>query len=375
MPSRSEKSTKTIVQKRTKSISPDKKLDSNQAVVSPIEHVLHLQRTIGNRAVQHLVESGIFLEKPGKVLPGENSVAVRERIQPHSLVQKDGKGVADSGMAWNTLVSRAKAALGGGQLKTANKLYSRAILTAVSGVAFPDGLTKLVPKLSDIQLDFSKSKRSSVVGFEDAYTDGLQVEKYPTDYWKWIFFTSKSLRASKAYTEALITHELVHVGQYQKQWKAYQASGKKGSWEMYIRSLPGGAARQKGPVELAGHITGLDFVKRMKPAEQRTVLRSIFEHYLHTSTYVPPKGVAPEITAADAKTKIMSAFNKAGKGLQKQMGTALWGAIIGVSPSKTTWKKLLRDLRPIVFYGYKAASPGVRKLYREMMALDGLSFK
>jgi hypothetical protein len=114
MPSRSEKSTKKIVQKRAKSLSPDKKIDSNQAVVSPIEHVLHLQRTIGNRAIQHLVESGTFLDRLGKVLPGENSVAVRERIQPHSLVQKDGKGVAASGTAWNTLVSRAKAALGGG---------------------------------------------------------------------------------------------------------------------------------------------------------------------------------------------------------------------------------------------------------------------
>lgn len=63
MSERAKATAKTPESRRENSVPRTGKTDFSQSTSSPIDHVLHLQRTIGNQAVQRLFESGVIQAK------------------------------------------------------------------------------------------------------------------------------------------------------------------------------------------------------------------------------------------------------------------------------------------------------------------------
>ena len=76
---------KTPESKRDNSVSQTRKTDSSHSLSSPIDHILHLQRTIGNQAVQRLFKSGM--------------IQAKLRIgQPNDIYEQEAERVADEVM-------------------------------------------------------------------------------------------------------------------------------------------------------------------------------------------------------------------------------------------------------------------------------------
>lgn len=84
---------KTEGEKKENSVSRIKKADFFQSINSPIDHILFLQRTIGNQAVQKLFKSGVIQAKlrigqPGDIYEQEaDRVAEQVMRMPEPLVQ------------------------------------------------------------------------------------------------------------------------------------------------------------------------------------------------------------------------------------------------------------------------------------------------
>ena len=55
--------TKSSDTKRDASVSPPQKADSSPSIDSPLEHILYLQRTVGNQAVGNLLRAGVLQAK------------------------------------------------------------------------------------------------------------------------------------------------------------------------------------------------------------------------------------------------------------------------------------------------------------------------
>ena len=71
--------------KRDNSVSQTRKTDFSQSLRSPVDHILHLQRTIGNQAVQKLFKSGV--------------IQAKLRIgQPNDIYEQEADRVADTVM-------------------------------------------------------------------------------------------------------------------------------------------------------------------------------------------------------------------------------------------------------------------------------------
>jgi outer membrane protein OmpA-like peptidoglycan-associated protein len=76
---------KTPESKRDNSVSQTRKIDFSQSLRSPIDHILYLQRTIGNQAVQRLFKSGVI---QAKLKIG----------QPNDIYEQEADRVADEVM-------------------------------------------------------------------------------------------------------------------------------------------------------------------------------------------------------------------------------------------------------------------------------------
>lgn len=72
--------TKTPESKRDNSVSRMRKTDSSRSTSSPIDHVLSLQRTIGNQAVQRLFKSGVIQAKLKIGQPGDKYEQEADRV-------------------------------------------------------------------------------------------------------------------------------------------------------------------------------------------------------------------------------------------------------------------------------------------------------
>ena len=102
---------KTAESKANKTVTAKPGIEFTQAVDSPVEQILHLQRTIGNRAVQRLIESGTLqaqlnigqpndkygqeadriadkvmtMPEPGKTMTNDQSSMIRSRDSNQSI--------------------------------------------------------------------------------------------------------------------------------------------------------------------------------------------------------------------------------------------------------------------------------------------------
>ncbi|MBW2661790.1 MAG: DUF4157 domain-containing protein [Deltaproteobacteria bacterium] len=83
MHARTEIAAKTAESKREDSVFKAKRTDFSKSANSPVDHILHLQRTIGNQAVQRLFKSGVIQAKLKIGQPGDIFVR-RGKYNPDS---------------------------------------------------------------------------------------------------------------------------------------------------------------------------------------------------------------------------------------------------------------------------------------------------
>jgi hypothetical protein len=301
-----------------------------------------------------------------RLLAHELTHVVQQQGAP-TRVARRGEPASSTGSSWSDLVRRAKAALDRKDKVTATALYRRAILRAAEKAKLPAGIAKIKPKLADIRVNLRMSADAAVVPGE--------IPKNKTNYWRWIHFGPGCLMKTQAYTEAVVTHELVHVRQFKKVWEAYEASGKKGTWKAFRRPYSK-KGRVLGPVELEAEVTILDFLKRLTPAEQEIGLQGLYVAYVHAVDYTPKKGEPlPPITTAKVLPQILAAYTKAASDVKKRMGKTLWRALIEIDPAEAKWKSAVRDLKAIALAGYREMTVGQRKTLDELLSFKRLSLK
>ena len=80
MHARTEIAAKTAESKREDSVFKAKRTDFSQSANSSVDHILHLQRTIGNQAVQRLFQSGAIQTKLKFGQPGDKSEQEADRV-------------------------------------------------------------------------------------------------------------------------------------------------------------------------------------------------------------------------------------------------------------------------------------------------------
>jgi hypothetical protein len=283
--------------------------------------------------------------------------------QPGIVHRKTSEAQEDN--AWSGLAKKAKTALAAGDNVEAKKIYREAILQAAGAATFPEGLPVIKPISDDIELDLSMA--------DSAETRCVAVAGNESNYWRWIYFGKGSIEETRAFTEMVVNHELVHVRQFKNLLAQYQKQGSssESKWENYCR-LHSPKARVLGPEEMEAEITSLGFMKKLKPVEQRLSLRGIFVAYAMSNAYVPPKGEKIGLTAEAANPQILEFFKNAEPILKQEMGNALWWGLIKADPAKDVWKKVLQELKPISVQGY--SDKDFRPHYDTFLKDKGLSF-
>ncbi|HEX6022741.1 MAG TPA: hypothetical protein VFZ00_12145 [Solirubrobacter sp.] len=254
---------------------------------------------------------------------------------------------ATTAAAWPP-AEAVKAARAAGDVAAETAALRAAILAAAPNATFAQGLPEQQPKPAEVDIDLAYDA--------EAYTRVTEVPANPDNYWRWMHWGRNSVRESEAHTLAVITHELVHVQQFLGWWKAYDAldPATRPPWLTYIAPLSE-EARGLGPQELEAHMTSLDFLPRLKPAERRTALQQLFVAFIKTGQYVPPAGVTPETTTAATAPVILDAF-KAQPEIQPEYGEWFWHALRSENPDRDGWLRYLRELLPIAEAGYADAA-------------------
>jgi hypothetical protein len=272
---------------------------------------------------------------------------------------------ARSEAAWPETARAAREAHTAGKATEAERLLRDAVVAAAAAVAVPAGLPKTAPPTAaDIRIDLKLSADT------EASTRHAEVPGAPDNQWSWIFFGIGAVSHTRAYTEAVITHELVHARQVHTQWLAWQKLAEpREPWMKFMEpySL---RERVEGPQELEAYATGLGFIARLNRAERRQVLRGLFVSFARTAAYTPPAGVT-ETTTAGSAPAILAAFNAAGGPVQAEFGAELWWSLLKVEGDKEVWRRTLTELAPIARKGY--ADPKLRPFYDDFLEGVGLT--
>jgi hypothetical protein len=239
-----------------------------------------------------------------------------------------------------------------------------AIVAAAPSASYPAGLPVIVPQPADIDIDLTYP--------DDAVTRWSEVPANPANYWHWMHWGPTSVRDTEANTQAVITHELVHVKQIHGWWQDWNAldPATRDPWETYMAPM-NELARLHGPQELEAYATGLDFLPNLSRAERAPALQQLFVAFLKTAQYVPPTGVTPETTTAATAPVILDAFT-AQTQLQAEYGDLLWYSLIGENPNREGWLRVLRELLPIASTGY--ANLAKQTFYDSFLKRAGLTW-
>jgi hypothetical protein len=237
-----------------------------------------------------------------------------------------------------------------------------AVLAAAPKAVYPEGIVKLAPKPEDITFNPAQS--------DDAVTHAALVPVDPGNYWRWIEFGPTAVRDTDANTEAVITHELVHVRQFLGWWHEYNAlpAASREPWEDYVKRLSAGG-RDRGPQELEAHATVLAYLPKLSGVERRQALLGLFSAFASAETFVPPPGVTPEATAAATAPDILAAFATTP---DPAFGDTLWRALMTAEPGRAVVLRVLRDLEPIARAGY--VDPARQEFYDGFLKRQGLTF-
>jgi hypothetical protein len=243
-----------------------------------------------------------------------------------------------------------------------NTPVADAVLAAAPNAIYPQGLARLAPKPEDITFNAAQG--------DDAVTHASLVPADPGNYWRWIEFGPTAVRQTEANTEAVITHELVHVRQFLGWWQTWNAlpAASREPWEAYVEKLSAGG-RAEGPQELEAHATVLGYIPRLSGIERRQALQGLFSAFASAETFVPPPGVAPEATAAATAPEILAAFAATP---DPAFGDTLWRALMGAEPGRAVVLRVLRELEPIARAGY--ADPARQTFYDGFLKRNELTF-
>jgi hypothetical protein len=237
-----------------------------------------------------------------------------------------------------------------------------AVLAAAPNAVYPEGLAKLAPKPEDIT--FNPAQK------DDAVTHAALIPADPGNYWHWIEFGPTAVRETDANTEAVITHELVHVRQFLGWWQQWNAlpTASREPWEDYVNRLSAGG-RADGPQELEAHATALAYIPRLSGVERRQALLGLFSAFACAETFVPPPGVTPEATTAATAPDILAAYATTP---DPAFGATLWRALMTVAPGREVVVRVLRELEPIARSGYQ--DPELQVFYDGFLKRQGLTF-
>jgi hypothetical protein len=237
-----------------------------------------------------------------------------------------------------------------------------AVLAAAPNATYPQGLAKLLPTPQDITFNPAQP--------DDAVTHAALIPHDPANYWRWIEFGPTAVRQTEANTEAVITHELVHVRQFLGWWQEWNAlpAATRDPWETYVDKLSAGG-RAQGPQELEAHATVLAVIPQLSGIERRQALQGLFSAFASAETFVPPPGVTPEATAAATAPDILAAFATTP---DPAFGDTLWRALMGAAPGREVVLRVLHELEPIARAGY--ANPNLQEFYDGFLKRNGLTF-
>lgn len=240
--------------------------------------ILHLQRTIGNRAVQRMLQI-----EAGELVAGNTGIARQSQhnpqdatarreeattLAPHAsersrpalspvLLQPTGDAVDVDKLAWKDAVDLAEKDAKDPKTKsTAEDIYKKLVVRAAQKVNVSAPLVDRKPSVSDIIWDWKQT------GTYSAFVDPKKIDKAPDDYWKWITFFSSTIQKDEAFTVSVIFHELDHATHGKALYEEYtKASPKpKTKWEdFYLEHFarwtePAINVKQSG---VAGALSGL----------------------------------------------------------------------------------------------------------------------
>lgn len=172
---------KTPVAKSERSVSHQQKTNSLQAKSSATDHVLFLQRTIGNHAVQKLINSRALQAKlrigPSIPIIGEENEFVD--TAPKSSDIADSANCKGDGFGYNDLPSGDRATTGGVVQAAANSCDEPLSMNKVTSGAFQGGL-----KMEDYYPDLAGKgywQHGSIAGTFDTGTQvGSNIQLYGT---------------------------------------------------------------------------------------------------------------------------------------------------------------------------------------------------
>lgn len=295
--------------------------------------------------------------------PDRTSNQTLQRLLGPPTAQRQPTGQSSSPWAKSQqAIQSARAAKNDAQ---ADQLTKEAIAAVAATATFPATIAKTVPTAGDIRLD------PKMPATAHAQTRPKEIPTDPANYWSWLFFSPSLIDGGEVQIQMIITHELVHVGQFQRLWDQYQndKSAKKPGWNDFLKPYQE-RKRVEGPEELEAHITSLDFLNRLPPPEQITALRGLFSAYVSTADYVPPTGEAMAITTAEVGPRILAFFSGAPAAMQDRMGAQLWWSLMDGAPPKATWIAVLRGLKPVALKG--DADPTLRPIYADLLAGEGI---
>jgi hypothetical protein len=280
-----------------------------------------------------------------------------------ALLQRQPEGKKGSEEAgWAELVKAVADARARNDRARTIRALQNAVVAAAKAVTPPPGVTMAVPDPADIRIDLT--------------LDAFAMTQPPKDPdakpgpWSWVSFSPTAVLQTRAHTEAIITHELTHVGQWLGLWAQHKRGALgKGTWEQIAKSLAGDVTR-----EVEAWIISIGFLDRLEDGERRSHMRQLLGAYADAVDFLAGGGTARGLAPSQAKPRILAAFDAGSGGLKDIMGTELWGALIERDASAARAGEVLRDLAPLALHGYRRApSRELRKLFDEFLAARRLA--
>ena len=280
--------------------SQTRKSDSTQPLNSPIAHMLFLQKTMGNRAVQGLFNS--------EFLPGTSSSRNLSAPELTNVVQQKQAGTGttliqreDAAPAFNMATATWQQAVAearrlsqtrrAADRATALSYYKQLIIRAAGNVSVPAPLAARTPAEADIRWSWSSNVDWA------ARADPNRVDNHPDNYWQWLEFNPSVFNHSRAYAESVLAHELDHAAHARALFNAWTAAGSSGRWDTYYQQHFGRwteRAISVGSPGMVGALSGLPSTIQPSVIEFRAYVRqltSYFHRFSLAEQELPPRAV------------------------------------------------------------------------------------
>ena len=284
--------------------SPTRESESAQPLNSPVAQMLFLQRTMGNRAVQRLINSGDIRETLGSgqrndqvPAPEATNVVQQKPARTSTAVIQREEAAPAFNIAtatWQQAVTEARRLAQtrrAADRATALSYYKQLIIRAAANVPVPAPLTARTPTEADIRWSWPSN-----VDWAARANPNL-VDNHPDNYWQWLEFNPSVFNHSQTYAESVLAHELDHAAHGKALFNAWTAAGSRGSWDAYYQRHFGQWTEPAISVSSPGMVGALSGLpSRIQPSaiEFRAYVRqltSYFHRLARTEHELLPKAV------------------------------------------------------------------------------------